>query len=319
MSAQDRTLDQYQEWMNINAVANLIRSSRELGIFECLREGQKTVEQLSETLSLDQRRLKLLLDAVVAIGIIEQYQEDYALSQAARLLCQYDNDLGDSQWAGLAEFVRGSARKEDDLGRYDHDAATQWIHTAAAMQAAEILDLGGADADENISILDLGCGSGVWSCAMAHRDQSATVTMVDHAGALEAALHTVKSISIDDRVTTIEGDPAEVDLPGDFDLVLLAQRLHVLSPGDSDRQLTRAIAAAKSGGKVVVIDEFRLPSRPNLIESIQAMNLELTTSGGGIRTLEDSKEQMERNGLKEIQFTFLAASRAHLGLAVGVK
>ncbi len=125
MSAQDRTLDQYQEWMNINAVANLIRSSRELGIFECLREGQKTVEQLSEALSLDQRRLKLLLDAVVAIGIIEQYQEDYALSQAARLLCQYDNDLGDSQWAGLAEFVRGAARKEDDLERYDHDAATQ--------------------------------------------------------------------------------------------------------------------------------------------------------------------------------------------------
>ena len=162
MSAQDRTLDQYHELMHINAVAHLVRAGRGAGLFAELTQGQRTLEQLVQALSLEPESTALLLDALVAIGIVERYEEDFALSQAARLLCQYDQDLGDARWEPLGERLRGQASPIDHQNQthFDSLAATQWIHTRAAMQAAEVLDIGGSSETQGLQILDIGCGSG---------------------------------------------------------------------------------------------------------------------------------------------------------------
>ena len=246
MSAQDRTLDQYHEYMQINSVSHLLRAARDVGIVAELLEGQRTLEQLTENRSLQIRLTTLLLDSLVAIGIVEKYGDDFALSRAAQLLCQYDNDLGDARWSNLADAVKGSRRADDNAPHFDSLAATQWIHTPSAIQAAEILNIGGEGELAGPAILDLGCGSAVWSCAMAHRDAAATITAVDHAGAIEAAKNMAESIELGQRMTVIEGDAETVELPQDkFDIVLLAQRMAALGPDQTDAMLKRAIAAAK--------------------------------------------------------------------------
>ena len=155
---------------------------------------------------------------------------------------------------------------------------------------------------------------------MAHRDGAATMTWVDHPGALEASLMTAASIGLDDRVTMIKADPSQFSVPAEsFDLVLLAQRLSALGPEAADALLAKAVDATAPGGRVVVIDEFRAPGRPNLAEAIGALKLELGTTSGRMRTLEEAKNQLESQQLQQVQFTFLAASRVGLGLAVGVK
>lgn len=131
---------------------------------------------------------------------------------------------------------------------------------------------------------------------------------------------TAESIGLADRVTAIQADPSQMAVPADsFDLVLLAQRLGPLGVDASDALLAGAVAAAKPGGRVVVIDEFRGPGRPSLAECIGALKLELGTGSGRIRTLEEAKTQLENHQLQNVQFTFLAASRVGLGMAVGVK
>ena len=96
MSAQDRTLDQYQKWLNVNAVSHLIHASRRLGILQALEDGQRTATQLCESLSLRPEPTGLLLDAIVAIGIIEQYRDAIEGSIAIlhivdrnRLICRF--------------------------------------------------------------------------------------------------------------------------------------------------------------------------------------------------------------------------------------
>ncbi len=308
--------------MQINAVAHLIRAARELGVYGELEQGQRTLEQLCEALSLDRGRTELLLDALVAIGIVEQYADDFAISQAARLLCQYDHDLGDQHWQRVVEHAKGGGRPDqlEDQHHYDQLAATEWIHTPAAMQAAEILDVGGEGEVEGVSILDIGCGSAVWSCAMAHRDPKSTLTLVDYPNALAAAENTASSIGLGERLSTIEGDPFSVELPADqFDLVLMAQRLHSLDDDASKKLLERAIAAAKPGGKVVVIDLFRSPARPGVSEAVEALRLNLGTEGGRMRDLEETQALLREFGLQQVQFAFLAATPLNLGIAVGVK
>jgi len=320
MSAQDRTLEQYHHWMTLNATSHLIRAGRQTGIFAQLRERQHTLEQLCERLNLRRMPTKLLLDALVAIGIVEQYREDYALSRAAHLLCQYDDDLGDQRWQQLVDVVQGRRQQIDDHLHQRHTAATQWVHTPAAIQAAEILDIGGENQASGLKILDLGCGSAVWSCAMAHRDPRATVTAVDYGDALVAARQTADSIGLGDRFRTIEGGPELAELAeADFDLVLIAQRLSGLGDQEAELLLQRAVAAAGRGGRIVIIDLVHGPADPTLVEAVEALRIDLATQSGRIRNLLEMQEMLAASGARDIQFTFLTASRVNLGLAVGAK
>ena len=318
MSAQDRTLDQYQQFMRINAASHLFRSARELGLLKELREGQRTLDQICETLSLRPEPASLIMDGLVATSIIEKYGDDYALSRVAQLLCQYDEDLGDETWSRLVPQLRGEDRPGDNLAYLSSVAATQWVHTPAAMQAAEILDLGGEDEISGVSILDLGCGSAVWSSAMAHRDPEASVTAIDRLGALKAAQATADSIGLGDRFRAVEGVPEAVELSSDaYDLVVLAQRLSCLAAEAGTQLMAKAAAAVKPGGRLVVIDVFRGPTAPDISECIEALKLELETPSGSVRSLDQIQAELTRLGLEQVQFAFLADSRVNMGMAVG--
>ncbi|QDT03034.1 hypothetical protein K227x_14130 [Rubripirellula lacrimiformis] len=321
-TAQERTLAQYHGLMRVNASAHLLRVAREVGLIAALRSGQQTAEQLADSLQWAHHSAALLIDGLISIGIIEQYGEDYALSRAGHLLCQYDDDLGDAAWQKLASVVRGDDQRSehDDAERFAYVAATQWSHTSSAMQAAEILDIGEGGQYSGLKILDLGCGSAVWSCAIAHRDPESSVTAADTPAALEAAQSTADSIELTDRFTTIPGDPLTVELPADeFDLVLVAQRISCLDGKAGQKLLAKATRAAKPGGRVVVIDVFRGPTKPNLTECIEALRLDLGTRGGRLRSLEEAQADMQDAELQRIQFTFLAASDINMGMAVGTK
>jgi len=319
MNAQDRTLEQYQQFMRINAAAHLFRSARELGLLRELREGQRTHEQLCENLSLRPEATQLVLDALVATSIIEKYGDDYALSRVAHLLCQYDDDLGDATWNRLVGHVRGTGEPEaDDQAFMNALAATQWVHTPAAMQAAEMLDLGGDEEVSGPTILDLGCGSAVWSSAMAHRDPKSKITGVDRAAALKAAQSTADSIGLGDRFQTIEAEPAEVDLgESKFDIVLVAQRLGCVGPEEGRKLLTKAVDALTFGGKLVVIDLFRGPAKPDMSECVEALKLELETGQGGMWTLEAIQAELTELGLERVEVTFMPDSRVNMGMAIG--
>lgn len=321
-TAQERTLAQYHGLMRMNASAHVLRAAREIGLIGELRSGQRTAEQLTAALSWQPHSAALLLDALLAIGMIEKYGQDYALSRAGHLLCQYDDDLGDATWARLVSVLRGDETRHDhdDQRQFDYLAATQWSQTAAAMQAAEILDIGPGGEHTGLNVLDLGCGSGVWSCAIAHRDPTTTVTAVDQKLAIEAARATADSIELSDRFTTIVADPIDADVADEsFDLVVVAQRTSCLDESATKRLLAKAVAATKAGGRVVVIDLFRGPGKTTLTESIEALRLDLGTRGGRMRTLEEAQADLREAGLSKIQFTFLAASEAGLGMAVGTR
>ncbi len=155
---------------------------------------------------------------------------------------------------------------------------------------------------------------------MAYRDPDATITAVDNRDALDAAESTASSIGLLDRFEAKVSDPLEVKLPTDrFDWVVLAQRLSCLGPDIASRLVTQAVQAAKPGGRIVVIDLFRGPARFNLSECVQALNLQLETRQGNVRTLEQMESELREAGLEDIQFVFLSRSRANLGMAVATK
>jgi SAM-dependent methyltransferase len=319
--------------METNGAAHLMRAARQSGITTALQEKQHTLQELCESLSIEPTTTKLLLDGLVAIGFVEQYEDDFALARAGHLLCQYDEDLGDQRWEMLVGRLNDSVARpaSDDgdavelLDYRNRLAATQWIHTAAAMQAAEMLDVGGEtsgthDATQGIRILDLGCGSAVWSCAMAHRDADSSIVAVDQASALQAAANTAQSIGLQDRFESLESDPRSVNLgERTFDLAILAQVLSGYSDSEAAGLLEKAAAALKPGGRLVAPDYYVGPGRAGLKESLSRLSIHLTTPRGRVRDLQECQQMFLRAGLESIQFTFLAASEAGLGMIVASK
>lgn len=356
MSNQDRTLDHYQELMTINATSHLLRTAREIGLFDQLATGQKTLEVLSEGLQIPASRLLVLLQSLISIGIIEQYQEDYALSATARLLCQYDTDLGDATWEQLAAALR-EPRSEEPSGapdlvkasgddghadrlrsRADAVAATQWVHTPAAMQAAEILGFGPGDetpdsdtpADKPVTetmplsapfeLLDLGCGSGVWGCAIAFREPAVHITAIDNEAAVVAARSMAASVGLNDRFQATVGDMDSTPLPANtYDMILIAQRLHAYYDKQIEQILASCLASLKAGGRMVVIDLFRGPHRPTLSESLEALRLRVQSAAGEVPELRNAEQRFQDAGFEKVQFTYIAASRVGLGMMIGTK
>jgi len=334
MSQQERTLDRYQELMQINAASHVLRTGRQVGLFDALRTGQKTADQLAQSLHLNRAGLDLLLDCLIAMNVIERYEDDHALSPVMQLLCQYDGDLGDESWLRLGALTRGEFIDESDSRGYlDALAATQWVHTPAAMQAAEMLDMGGetgpmgsAAADgstQPLKILDLGCGSAVWSCALAYRDGQATIVAVDDEAALAAAESTANAIQLADRFTTLASEPESIELPADeYGLVVIAQRLHACTDTGRAHLITKAFDTLMPGGRLVVIDLFRGPTKPRLSETIEALRVHIGTGGTGQGRMQAVKEMqslLQTRGFVDIRFTFIAASRVNLGMMVATK
>jgi SAM-dependent methyltransferase len=320
-SAGDRTITQYHDWMKTNAASHLLRAARQSGLTEQLRQRQHTLDELCQALSTDRQTTELLLQGLVAIGFVEQYQDDYALARAGHLLCQYDDDLGDARWERLVERMKQPrAAPTDDFEFRSARAATQWVHTSAAMQAAEILDLGGESSPPGPRILDLGCGSAVWSCAMAHRDAEATIVAVDEAAALQSAKSTAESIGLGDRIRTIESDPRHASL-GDtrFDLVVIAQQLSVFSDDQAAELVRKATAALHPGGRLALPDFYDGPGRPGLAESVNRLEIHLSTPAGRVRDLRFCQRMLLDAGLEQIQFVYLPASRHGLGMIVATR
>ncbi|MCO8120777.1 methyltransferase domain-containing protein [Stieleria sp. TO1_6] len=321
----DRTIGQYQQWMETNAAAHMMRAARQSGITQKLRERQHTLDELCESLSLDRTTLGLLLGGLVSIGFVEQYGDDFTLARAGHLLCQYDEDLGDSRWETLGGRLQTSGDSDSDAAIDDNDyrqrlAATQWIHTSAAMQAAEILDIGGDATGPGLHILDLGCGSAVWSCAMAHRDAQATVVGVDQAAALAAAKTLAESIELGDRFKSIESDPLLATVGSNqFDLVVLAQLLSSYGDTQAVELIGKSVAALKSGGRLVAPDFYIGPGKAGLTETTSRLAIHLATRDGRVRDLRQSQQMFQDAGLQSIQFTYLAASEAGLGMIVAEK
>ena len=62
--SQQKTIATYQRLMNANATVQSFLVARKLGIFEHLKDGQKTANELAESLELSKRPLELLLDGL---------------------------------------------------------------------------------------------------------------------------------------------------------------------------------------------------------------------------------------------------------------
>ncbi len=324
-TAQLKTLGDFIELQNRNALTHTIRAAVELGIIQSLMDGQKTVKQLAEELSLSPEPLQRLMNVLLETELLERYNDDYALSTIARLIPTQFLDFGDEHWKHLGNHIRSGISLPADVNLPHEDdhyfankASQEWMLTPAALDAAQVLDVG--KSRRGLRILEIGCGSAVFGITLAHRDPDSVVNLLDDAVGLERAKKTVESVGLDRQSTLIESETwldleSVPELEGEsFDLVVVAGIIHRLNGEALKKLLGQLHALVKPERELVLIDVFPGQEAGDSQRFIFELELGLRSSSGQLHDPKELEAALTETGFDEVQYAHLPAAPNYWGL-----
>ena len=320
-----KTIEVYQSFKNLNAQSHAIRAAVNLGVIRNLRHGQRSLPDLANQCQLQEKPLFLLLEILKATGLIEQYEEDYALAQVGNVWPEELEDLGDRYWAHLEHWLKHAETIPENastpLDQKDYEAehmADVWWTTPAAIDAAQALSLG--KERKSLKILDLYSGSSVFVLVLLHHDPTSVATLVDDAARLQFARQHAAGLAEAENLEWLECDPTKVQVPEEYyDLVLISRQIHRLSPETLDHLLALAHRALKRNGEVVLIDVFPGQEDGVLSRSVRDLELALRTHGRQMLSPKEVEQALVQHDFSEIQFAHLPAVPRIFGVVLASK
>lgn len=299
----------------------------ELDVFGRLSaKGRSDAGLLAESLGVDRDRLRLLLDACVAVGLLEKEGAEYRNTAAAAAMLvkgapgdvsgalAYNRDVY-AAWGGLAGMVRTGRPAEDPsvhLGRdpvRTRSFAMSMFHRAMGIGRVLIprLDLRGCR-----KLLDVGGGPAAYSMLMAQAWPELNCTVMDLPAIAAIASELVESRGLSQRVRPVPGDYHDASFPADQDVVVFFGVLHQESP-DSIRGLFRkARASLVPGGQVYVMDLMTdaTHTQPKF-SALFAVNMALTTTNGWVFSDEELGGWLAEAGFRDFEVAPVGGSMPH--------
>lgn len=299
----------------------------ELGVCDVLaRLGSASAEQLAAELQLDPRPLGFLLDAGVHLGLLGRDGQGYVNTPLAAtyLVRGAPTYLGgglryalDSYpaWGRLPAAVRtGEAQvpSHSYLGE-DPERTRRFVygmHHRGLAMARSLVDA--VDFSDREHLLDVGGGSGVYSILLCQKHPGLRSTVLDLPGVVAVAKEIVEHEGLAARIDLRPGDYHEDKLGAGYDAALLNGMLHRETASFCRGLITRAHAALRPGG-VIVLGDVMLDDAGHgpLFSCLFALNMVLTASGGGAHSTAAQSRWLEEAGFVEVDVRPLPPPSPH--------
>lgn len=301
---------------DIMALAGAFRQSRvllsgyDLGVFTVLGSGTASAAEVAARVGADVRGLDRLLDALVAIGMLEKSGGRFRNTPAAaRWLDAASPDclssLGHQSqlfraWDTLTAAVkagttvRDRARDGFNLEAFIEAMDRRARETADALVAR--IDLAGVG-----RVLDVGGGSGAFSIAFCRAREGLRATVLDLPDVVPLTARYVAAAGMQDRVSTVAGDFHEAPFGEGFDIVFLSAIVHMNGDDENRRLVAKAAAALKPGGRIVIQDFVMDDSRTTPADgALFALNMLVNTKAGDTYTLAEMRAWLEGAGCPRV-------------------
>jgi len=265
------TGDDLLKMMQGARAAAVMKAALELEVFESLAGEGRSPGEVAVAVGADPRGMRILLDALAALGVVERDGKHYSLAPVAaeHLVKGGPGYLGgsgqlltsDHMWrmlGSLPEAVRhGGAVFEDSADTPDHPFWSQFARLTeemAAMGGARLASLVSAWAKTRrpLSILDIACGTGLYGYSVATEHPHAQVTSQDWPNVLAETRRIALERGLAGRASFVPGDAFEVRLGGPHDLIILSLFLHHFDESRCRLMLDRVARALAPGGKIAI-------------------------------------------------------------------
>lgn len=300
------------------AAARALSAGVQLRIFSHLAGRRATAEEVARDAGASARGTRMLLDALVGLELCTKEGDVYGLTPLADefLVDSKENYVGAlmetestwETWGRLTEVIR-TGRPVRRINEYSTASGffprlIRGLHVfnlEPARRAAEAL--GAGELYKGLSVIDVACGTAVWSLAVAESDPAARVTAQDFPDVLIEARRHVERLGLCDRYDYLPGDLKEVELGEErFDLAFVGNILHSLGESASRGLLRKLYAALVHGGRVAVVekmpdDQRTGPAYPLLF----ALNMLINTEDGDTFTLAEISEWLREAGFSSVE------------------
>jgi acetylserotonin N-methyltransferase len=293
-----------------------------LSVFDTLADGPLSLPVLARKLKANTDALERLLDACVALHLLDRDDRTYRNTQAAAVyLCQnsplrvtsyinYSNSVYWKLWANLEDAIReGTNRWNQTFGReaevfscYYHtpEAKREFLmamHGYGMMSSPEVV--GAFDLSRYRLFVDVGGATGHLVMAACERYPQMKGILFDLPEVIPVAREVVGASRVTGRIDFIAGDFFKDPLPCG-DIYGIGPILNDWPEDKIHTLLTKLYARLPPGGAVLIMEKLLTEDRRGPVWAhMQSLNM-LTCTEGKERTLSECQTLFKRAGFADV-------------------
>jgi hypothetical protein len=310
--------------------AKYLFAANELGVFTAIPDEGCTLAELADTTGVPPRTLRIVTDALVALGLLRgegvQPARRYAHTPETReylsrrtpsdisVFVRFWDRLSYRGWADFARTVRsgkvgigGVAPTPEEL-----EILYEGVETVTFIGARALVD--GYDFSRHRSLLDLGGGTGSFVEACAQRHPHLRGTLFDIT--TEMARKRFADKGLDSRFAVVEGDFFVDTIPEGHDVLLLSSIMHYYQPEQNVAILRRARQASAPGTRLLLVDYWLDPTRTQPLFNALMAGEFLVVDGGDSYSVQQAQGWLAETGWRyESQLALEGPSSALLATA----
>jgi (2Fe-2S) ferredoxin/predicted O-methyltransferase YrrM len=297
----------------------------ELDIFTAVGDGANA-EQIGEKIHANARAAGMLLNALVALGLLSKSGDDYKNTpESARFFVQSSKDNHRNgllhtaniwhRWSTLTDAVRSGTRvptSRDDNSEWTHNFIAGMQRHAKDRAPLVVKALGAATTTATSTsnsnshcnvrrILDLGGGSGAYSIAFAQAYSDVQCEILDIPEVVPLTTEYVRQAGVSAQVTLRAGDMLQDDFGSGYDIIMLNAICHMFSEEQNRAIIHRAHQALAPNGRLVVQDFILNPEKTGPQHAaLFSLNMLVSTEAGASYSEPEYTHWMKAAGFTEV-------------------
>lgn len=288
-------------------------AANEVGLFSGLSAGPATLDDLGGTTGFARTRLRVLVNAMVALGLVESDGARYRNSTVAdeflsgggpadlRPFLRFWDRLSYPTWLGFEEAIRtGQGQSTMKLSAEQEQIFLEGVEAIQAAPAAalpEVYDFAGHE-----RVLDLGGGTGSWLAAILRRYPQLQGTLFDLPEAAGVARPRLAEDPARARAEVVEGDFFQDAIPDGHDAVLIANVIHLFSPEHNLDLLKRTREHVADGARLLLADFWTDPTHTEPpLAALMAGEFLVITGEGDVYSEHEASEWLAQTGWRPLE------------------
>lgn len=294
--------------------SKILLTSIELGVFSLLGSRELTAKDVAFELQTDEDTTERLLNSLTALGFTTKYRNHYKnTSDSLRFLDKISPDylgsllhmnLNWESWGKLTEVVRTGKsiyknlyeeRSDEFIKAYVDSVHRSYNYEAEGVSKAITL--------KNVTkMMDLGCGSGMYSIEFMKRNPDMEVVLMDYPKVIPITEKYMEQAKLNtNNYRFIAGKVKDDDFESGFDLIYASFLFEEFTIWENMDIMRKCFNSLNKGGRLIIHENFINNDRTSPLHSVvYSLNLKLHTENGNTFSENDYWIMLKEAGFQKV-------------------